>query len=142
MSVTMSVFVEEARVPTAIKWADAVRASGFDMDLDCDFDVHSFGEFLPCTYAGEDGGFEYFWEATSELELEDEVAKKVGCRDVVISLITEADMRGLMTSTIAGAVLCVLTDGVLWDTEANELIPAADVLRWARDMETRIKKEL
>jgi hypothetical protein len=61
---------------------------------------------------------------------------------VIVSFVTHADMRGLMTSVLAAGVLCSLTDGVLWDTEADELTPAVRALAWARETEAAIAPEL
>jgi hypothetical protein len=142
MSVTMSVFLKQSRMPSPADWATAIRANGFDMELDSDFDVRTFSGFLPCKYKNEPGGFEYFWGAARDAALEGEEAAQVGDRDAEVSFVTHSDFRELMTSVIASAVLCACADGVLWDTEAGEMIPAAKALEWARSSETAIQAQL
>jgi hypothetical protein len=87
-------------------------------------------------------GFEYFRDAVAAQELEADVLAKIGDREILISLVTHSDLRELLTSIIASAVLCGLTDGVVWDTEGNEFFGAAEALTWARETETAIKGEL
>ncbi len=112
------------------------------MNLDADFDVRTLSGFLPCEYDGAVAGFEYFWETVDVPSLDSKVAARIGTRNIVVSFNTHSDMRGLMTAIIASAVLCANADGVLWDTEANELVAAGDALDWAREMERSIKSEL
>ncbi len=142
MSVTISVYLCDEKMITPARWAAAIRAGGFEMNLDADFDVRTLSGFLPCEYDGTVAGFEYFWKAVDVPSLDSEVAARIGTRSIVVSFNTHSDMRGLMTSTIASAVLCANADGVLWDTEANELVSADDALDWAREMERSIKSEL
>ena len=52
MSVEIQVFLAGERMPTPEQWAETLRAHGFDVDLDTDFDVRDFSGFLPCKYKG------------------------------------------------------------------------------------------
>jgi hypothetical protein len=142
MSVVMSLFVNRSRMPSPADWARAIRSSGFELELDSDFDPESFSGFLPCKYGGADAGFEYFREAVNRDELPDHVSVHVAERDTMINFVTHSDLAELATSTIAGAVLCSISDGVLWDTEADELVPATGALAWARKGEATIKAAL
>lgn len=142
MSVTMSVFLFGDKMLTPTRWAAAIRDGGFEMDLDTDFDVRTFSGFLPCKYDGKDAGFEYFWNEVDPPSLDGHVAARIGERSVAVSFSTHSDMRELVTSIIASAVLCANTDGVLWDTEGNELISPGDALDWAREMERSVKSDL
>jgi hypothetical protein len=138
MSVVMSLFVNRSRMASPADWAKAIRASGFDMEMDSDFDPDSFTGFLPCKYVGVDAGFEYFREAVNTSELADHVAAQVGERDTMINFVTHSELRELATSLIASAVLCAISGGVLWDTEGDELIPASRALDWARSGEASV----
>lgn len=142
MSVTMAVFLKRAYLPEAREWAGAIRSSGFDMELDKDVEVATVSGFWPARYGGVDAGFEFFAEAVSGLELDPEVREQIGDRDLMVSLNTHSSMRELMTSNIAAAVLCAMSDGVLWDTEANELTVAAKAIAWGKAAEKAILEEL
>jgi hypothetical protein len=142
MSIVMSLFVNRSRMASPVDWAKAIRSSGFDMDMDSDFDPDSFTGFLPCKYGGGDAGFEYFREAVNKEELPDHVSAHVAERDTMINFVTHSDLRELATSMIASAVLCAISDGVLWETEADELVPASRALEWARSSDASIQTAL
>ena len=143
MSVVMQVFVSDGKMVSATDWANAIRAHGFDMELDRDFDVRAFTGFLPCKYKDRDAGFEYYYESVKDLEPVDRRVKNaIGARDMVVSFVTHSDFRDLMTSSLAAGVLCALSDGVLWDTEANEFTPAKHAVEWSRESERVIAREL
>lgn len=135
MSVVFSVFLQASKMPSPAGWAEAIRSNGFDMELDRDFDPKSDVGFLPCKYAGQNAGFEYYWDPKARDGLEGGPAARIGNRDARADFITHSDMRELMASIIAGAVLCAMADGVLWDTEAGEFVSAAEALEWGKSME-------
>lgn len=67
---------------------------------------------------------------------------QVAERDTMINFVTHSDLRELVTSMIAGGVLCAISDGVLWETEADEVIPASRALDWAASAEASVKVAL
>ncbi len=142
MSVSIVVFLHSAKLPTPSDWAEAIRTQGFDMQLDSDFDPRTKSGFLPCQYASTVAGFEYYFGEAADTEPGDAAMQRIGDRDAAVSLVTHSEMRGLVTSVIAASVLCSLSDGLLWDTEADELVPASGALGWAREMEAQLVREL
>jgi hypothetical protein len=132
MSVEMSLFLERSRMASPAEWARAIRSNGFDADLDVDFDPDTFTGFLPCRYRGKDAGFEFFSHPVDPSELPDHVTVRLGARDTMLSFVTHTDLCALATSTIASAVLCAMSDGLLWETEGDELVAAARAVEWAR----------
>ena len=119
MSVENNIFVKRENMPSPDAWARAIAAHGFSMTMDTDFDIDEFDGFLPCTYQGEEAGFEYYAEESdikellSEGLLTEEEAQQLQGREFLVTLETHADMREYMTSMIAAAVLCELADGML-----------------------------
>jgi hypothetical protein len=142
MSVVMSVFLTHSRMAGPEDWVNAIRSNEFDMEMDSDFDPDTFTGFLPCKYGGEDAGFEYFRETVKTEELPDHVSAHLAERDTRIDFVTHSDLRELVTSMIASGVLCAISDGVLWETEADELVPASRALEWARSGEASVKAVL
>lgn len=138
MSLMMQVFLSRERMVTPVQWADAIRAQGFDMQLDTDFDIRTFTGFLPCRYKGKDAGFEYFFEPVSASELDARTREVVGDRDTLVSFTTHSGFRDLMTSVIASGVLCSITGGVLLDSEADEFTMADAAVAWAKQGERSI----
>ena len=133
-----------------IKWQEAIKSNGFDMELDTDFDVASHTGFLPCKYKGQQAGFEYYYsDENSNDDFEDdeetddtEEADFVGNRDVSITLSTSSRILELTTSVIAAGILCSITDGVLYDTYAGTYFTAEESISWAKESELEIQKEI
>src|SRR5438105_2220218 len=106
MSITQRVLLEPARMPSVADWAREIRARGFEMDLDADFDPRTFSGFLPCVHHGHTSGFEYFFDPDAELD--DDVRHAAGTqRTLAVSFVTHSDTRELVTSMIASGVLAV-----------------------------------
>ncbi len=142
MSVTLAVFLDRSSMPSPADWAKAIRSNGFDLDMDSDFDPASFSGFLPCKYGGSDAGFELFTEDVSGSELDEDVAAQIAHRDPRIDFVTHSDLRELATAMVASGVLCAISDGVLWETEAGEIVSASRALEWARAGEASVKDAL
>jgi hypothetical protein len=147
MSISRTVYVRRRNMLTPKAWAEAIRAAGFPMEMDTDFDVERLSGFLPCRYDGQDSGFEYFFSTLAEMKADNEDNEDfeipdVGDRDVGVSFVTHSSMRALATAVVAAAVLCAQTDGVLHDEEAGELVPAKDALSNARELIESIGNDL
>ena len=142
MSVVLAVFLDRSTMPSPPAWAKAIRSNGFDLDMDSDFDPASFSGFLPCKYGGVDAGFEFLMDAVSSPELDENAAARIGHRDTRVDFVTHSDLRELAASMIAAGVLCAMSDGVLWETEAGEIVPASRALEWARSGEAGVKDAL
>lgn len=138
MSISRSVYLRRTKMLVPEAWAEAIRAAGFPVTMDTDFDVERHSGFLPCRYDDREGGFEYSFSTVAESgETPD-----IGDRDVCVSFVTHSSMRELATAVVAAAVLCAETDGVLHDEEAGELIAATDALGDARELIASIANDL
>jgi hypothetical protein len=128
MSVDLVVYAARSAMPSTSQWAQSIVAAGFAAELDDDFDIDSFSGFLPCSYGGEEAGFEYFAGPVeaSEVELPSEC-------DFSITFSTHSELRELAASVAAAATLCSLTQGVLYDAQAGTTVPASEVQQWARE---------
>jgi hypothetical protein len=142
MSISRTVYLRRSALPTPTDWALSIRTAGFEMDLPTDFDLEEMSGFLPCTYCGHEAGFEYAFDDASSLELDDELRGSLGERDVAISFVTHADMRGLVTAVIAAAVLAATCDGIVHDEESGEVLLASEALASARELETEVAADL
>ena len=137
MSVSRTVYLRRGNMLAPKVWAQAIRAAGFPMEMDTDFDVEHLSGFLPCRYDGHQAGFECLFSTVAEMKAddeEDEGLADIGDRDVAVSFVTHSSMRGLATAVVAAAVLCARADGVLHDEEAGEFVPASDALADAREL--------
>jgi len=148
MSVENNIFMVRDKLPSPQEWIDAIKSNGFEMEMDTNFDVVEHEGFLPCKYQGMDAGFEYWTEEVDIDEfLEDEMltqeeAKHLGNRYFMVTLTTHSDFREYMTSMIAAAVLCELSDGMLAEGGEPPFISADKALTWAKDCEPEIQKQL
>jgi hypothetical protein len=142
MSVTTSVFLKRAALPTPARWAATIREAGFALVLDEDFEVDTFSGYLPCTYAGASAGFEYALQKAQPAELSEQERAAIGDRDVEIIFSTHSSTADLAAAIIAGGVLAHLADGVHWDHQAGEFTPALKSLELARSMEKDLRAEV
>ncbi|MDQ8023410.1 MAG: hypothetical protein REI94_16350 [Moraxellaceae bacterium] len=140
MSVENNVFIRPQALPTPADWASAIRAAGFELDIDTDFSWDDFEGFLPAKYKGQDAGFELYKEDFDLSELSDEEQAELEDRSLLITLVTHADMREYMSSMLAAAVLCAQADGRLAEGGEPPFIKAGDVIQWARECEPEVEK--
>lgn len=139
MSVTTDLFVRRQNLPDPMAWLAAIRAAGFEMGIDTDFTWEEISGYLPCTYKGVDAAFELDVNDADELELFENIGftpedmEEVGDRDALVTFTTRGDFRELMTATLAAAVLCSMTDGLLVPGEAP-FIHGHEAIEWARNL--------
>lgn len=140
MSVENNVFIHPGSLPTPAAWAEAIRAAGFQLDIDTDFDWETFEGFLPAKYKGQDAGFELYKEDFDLSELSDGEQMELGDRSLLVTLITHSDIREYMSSMIASAVLCSISDGRLADNGEPPFIKADEAVQWAQGCEPGVEK--
>ena len=85
-------------------------------------------------------GFELYVESVDANQLSKRERKHIQGRDTVVTLITHSDMHEYLSSMLAAAVLCALSDGVLAEGGEPPFIPAQDAIDWARACEPEIVK--
>jgi len=134
MSVAVCVFLNPARMVTSRVWAEAIKANGFDMSFDADFDARSSFGFVPCKHQGKNAGFEYSYQVHEGAELQQHGIGDPS-RPTRIMMETGSDYRQFASSVVAAGVLCAITDAVLLDPDTEELVNSANALAWARGRE-------
>lgn len=144
MSVGNSVFLKRRSIPTLVVWAQAIQNAGFSLTLDPELNMNESTGYRLGAYGGEEAGFEYSVEVVAgrDNRLRDEELRRIGERDVEIIFTSRSRLRDLMASSIAGAVLASITDGIFWSHEAGELLSGDEALKWAREMEVNLRAEL
>jgi len=137
MSVSVSVFLKAANLPTPVQWQAAISSAGFDVALDTDFDPLTFSGFLPARYRGRAAGFEYYLQRIAgpdDLGSDHRAAAAAG-QELCITLVTHSDMAEALSASLAAAALAELTAGVLFEDESDEAHPASAAAAWAREGE-------
>ena len=142
MSIVVSVYLKASDIPQPGDWQAAIRDSGFDVQLNTEFDPLTFSGFLPAMYRGEDTGFEFFLDEVDFEASDEQVRELLQGKDMVISLVTHSDLRELMVSVIAAGVLAKLTNGILHDEEADEYYSSENSVSWSKKLEQEILPDL
>lgn len=138
MSVDLVVHLRRSQMLTPQRWASAIRAAGFALVLDVDFDVDDHTGYLPCQLDGVESGFEYFADTVTE-EDRAELELPSSC-DFAVTFTTHSDFGELASSVIAAAVLAHATGGQLTDPQAGESTPSDRALAWAHEQLAEIEK--
>ncbi len=131
MSLTQTVFIARSKAPTAKAWARAIRARGFPFAMYDDFDLETHSGFLPCHLDQRRDGFEYFWSAIDDGELDARVKRKIKAFDTAITFKTGSSQLGYDFAVAAAGVLTELTDGMYLNDESGDFFHAPEIMKLA-----------
>jgi hypothetical protein len=140
VSIDLIVYLRRAAMPTPEQWQQAIRAAGFPVDLDTDFEVDTFTGFLPCKFRGADTGFEYFSEEVKEQDRV-EAGLPPGT-DFAVTLVTHSDLGEFATSLLAAGALCHASSGLLVDPQLGESCASEQVLAWVAEVLSELEPHL
>src|SRR5579871_1543612 len=135
MSIDVLIYLKPERMPTPQEWQKAITERGFPVLIDTDFDTASFTGYLPGEYKGEPCGFEYYAFPFSTDDCREEgIPHELS---LCVGLVTHGDHLDGCCSTIAGAVLAEMTEGIFDQTDAiNGRWRGEDAVYYARKLET------
>jgi len=130
----MIVHLSRARMPSPPAWQNAIRAAGFSVEIDTDFDVDEFSGFLPCTVEGREAGFEYYASPWAPLDatFDEEPEEVPPGTDFFVTLATSSSPREFAASIAASSVLCRMSGGQLTDPQAGKSWSGDAALDWAK----------
>ena len=135
MSFDLSVLFKAEKMVTAARWASAIREHGFEMTMVTDIDLRTLGGWLPCTWNGEDAGFEYYFTLASEDNFLAEMIEECGYVDFDASIMMSCRGEESVASGIAAAaVWAVLTGGVVSNPQQGTDVEAEKAIAWARQV--------
>ena len=135
MSVSHTVFLMRAKLPTRDAWQRALSREGFELVLDPELDPAHDDGYVPCKLAGADAGFEYFVQSVESYLADHDGAERrvrLGGGDIAISFVTHSRVADLHAAMAACAVLATLSGGLVWSDDAGDFIH--NPLRAARDI--------
>jgi hypothetical protein len=139
MSVQLSVYLGDDRVPTFENWQSAVRDAGHDLIID-EFSPRDHLGFVPMRLNGQECGFEYFFSEVVAEEIED-IAATVGDRDRLAEFVWHSSEHDGRAAEIAAAVLASISDGIFFDPQSGDWARGPDafglVERWHADERLR-----
>ncbi len=134
MSVTETVFLLRAKLPTRDEWQRALTQHGFFLVFDPEFDPARDDGYVPCTLADADAGFEYFVQEIETYIAEQDCPDRraqLGTCDTAVSFVTRSRFEDLQAAMAAAAVLATTTGGLMWSDEAGDFMD--NLLEAARD---------
>lgn len=148
LSVESNVFVERDKMPDANQIQRALKASDFDLVIDTEFDVFGMVGFVPCTYQGEECGFEYSFEDTDLDELVDdgyldqEERATLCSMASLVTLSTRSGFRDGLSATLVCAVVCALAEGMWADGGEPPFISATEAIAVAKKIESAMQADI
>ncbi|MES2642289.1 MAG: hypothetical protein V4850_22590 [Myxococcota bacterium] len=125
MSQVIRVYLNGSRLPDVAVWQAGLTAHGFAFVLDPSVSLPTHEGYLPVTCEGIETGFEFYLDPVSTAEL-------AGGRDQSATFRWGSDPHALVAASACAAVLTALTDGVFFDAEGGEVVPAEQALADAR----------
>lgn len=123
MSQKVRVYLDGSRLPDVAQWQAALTAHGFAFVLDPSLSLPTHEGYLPVTCEGIETGFEFGLDPSSTAEI-----ASFGGRDQSATFRWGSDLHALVAASACGAVFAALTDGVYFDAEGGEVVPAEQAL--------------
>lgn len=128
---TYLVLVAKAQLPSRRVWDEALRARGFDVHLDVDFDFATHQGFLPCRLGAHASGFELSVADEENADIDDELMGHMTGRDAAVVFVARNDLQNVAVM-IAGAVLTQLSAGLFCPEHTGDVFDAREALEMAR----------
>ena len=138
MSVCLYVFAVDSRIPSIPALQEASHRAGVSLTFNSEVNLREHEGFLPVRHGDRSTGFELYVGRTSEVlseypeDIYPEFHANVAARDAVVIFSWHSDAEEGIAANYAAAILAQLTDGVLFDPEAGEIIPTDAALEHAR----------
>ena len=131
MSVDLHVYLARSRMPNPSDWASAILASGYEVELEAEFDVDTFHGFLQCKYKEHLAEFEY--DADPLTDNDREALALPDDYDFVVSILSGASPQEFIPALIAAGILCSQTGGLFFDPRSGDRVPAVSALGMLKD---------
>jgi hypothetical protein len=121
-------YIDRASLPDRAAHQKAIDATKIGVALDHDYAPFSVEGYLPCTFDGEDAGFDVrFSERDPTAALSATLAEAIGGRNVQIAVKWSSDPREKIAALAFSAALAKDFDAIVHDPDADKII-AADAL--------------
>jgi hypothetical protein len=139
MSMEIYVFLNKSDMPSPPDWQRAIVESGFNLQLDLDFDQFTFTGFLPCNLDDRATGFEYYFSPKSDVAAPDTyLAPLAVAFDSVVTFVWGGGTEELVAVIMASASLASSVSSLLHVPEEDSSLPQAHALPYARQQLAQI----
>lgn len=126
-------YIERGNLPDRATHQKAIDATKIGVALDHDYAPFAVEGYLPCTFDGEDAGFDIrFSERDPAAPVSPSLAEAIGGRDVQIAIKWSSDPREKIAALAFSAALAVDFGAVAHDPDKDEIIPATALLKQAK----------
>jgi hypothetical protein len=116
MSLEIYVFLNKEALSPMTTWDTSIRSRGFDVVLAPGFDPLNHSGFVPCSFSGSDGGFEYYLGSRDDVaSVYPDLKALVEGYDSVVSFIWDGDLAECATAIVAAAALTSVNSGLMYD---------------------------
>jgi hypothetical protein len=136
MSTDINVFIEAEKMLSPNDWQLELENAGFPLTLYKDFDPKDFSGMLPCDLAGEEVGFEFYFDALEDTMFDpsqdEDLAERLGPRQTCVgfSVSAGASEQSIHAAAFAAATLARAANGLLWIDP--EFIETDDPVEWIK----------
>jgi hypothetical protein len=143
MSQEFYVFLKRSDMPTPEQWQQAITKSGFELQLDHDFDPFVFTGFLPCKLSGNVTGFEYYFSAKGDIAgPETYLAASTTPFDSVVTFVWGGNLTEMAAVMMAAGSLADSCPSLMHDPQDDSSINNEDALGYARQQLAAIQSFL
>lgn len=126
-------YIDRAGLPDRAAHQAAIDAAKISVTIDHDYAPFSVDGYLPCTFEGEDAGFDIrFAERDASASLPPALAAALGGRDVSIAIKWTTDPREKIAALAFSAALAQGFGAIVHDPESDKVIAAETLLKQAR----------
>jgi hypothetical protein len=133
MSMELHVLVTASRLPDRQQWQAAIDSLGYDLHLDPELSVRDNTGFVPCTFKGQESGFEFdVFPASDIIESYPEFEKQFERRDMSANFRWGGDLVEMACVLVASAALAKSGDGVWFDPQEGSCLTPAQALEQAK----------
>ena len=129
MALTQTVYLTKANVPSRELLEAAIRRLGFDLKIDPAYKPFESEGFLPCTFAGQNSGFEIHFGASYEATTTfPRLKNEIGPRDVAIRIRWGGDMTECICVLVFSAALASEFGAVVHYENDDSIISKEELL--------------
>jgi len=119
-------------VPSRQSLQQAIDGLKFKLVLDDGYAPFKSSGYLPCTWDGEDAGFDLKFQEVDKATQSEKVQAVLGDRDVAIALRWGGDPREMVSALVVSAALAKNFDALVHDPDHDQLYSADDLVGKAR----------
>lgn len=142
MSVDITVFVHKEKLPTLETLKNAINELDNQLNIDEEFSINDHEGFVPCSYNGEECGFEYWIEEVDDELLDEwEITKEeISDRNMYLTFATRSGFTDLISSALISSAFCKISDGLSFDDDEELTINSSNCIEYGQNIVADAKR--